>query len=259
MSKVLPETLRQWKREGRRCAMLTAYDYPMARLLDEAGIPVLLVGDSVGMVVHGFPDTTHVTIAMMEHHVAAVARAQPQALIVADLPYQTYRTPAEALSNAQRLRQAGAEAVKLEGGAKFIPQIEGLLAAQIPVMGHLGMLPQSILEEGSYRIKGKIESEREAILIDALALEKAGVFAIVLELVWSELATTVSQRLEVPTIGIGSGSDCDGQVLVTTDIVGYFPWFRPKFVEPRAAIGAAIRQAAWEFREQVEAGDEARQ
>jgi 3-methyl-2-oxobutanoate hydroxymethyltransferase len=245
--RITPEWVADGKARGRRVAALTAYDYPTARLLDEAGVPVLLVGDSVGMVVLGYPDTTHVTLEEIRHHVAAVARARTRALVVADLPYRTYETPEAAVANGRVLIQAGADAVKLEGGVAKAPAIAALRAAGIPVMGHLGMLPQSIKEEGRYRIKGRSEDERGQLLADAQAVEAAGVFAVVLELVEAETARAITSRLRVPTIGIGSGQACDGQILVTHDLVGAFPWFRPKFATAKAEIGAAIRTAAEAF------------
>lgn len=237
----------EMKRRGEKIASLTAYDYPTARLLDEAGVPLLLVGDSLGMVVLGHPDTTHVTMDDMLHHVRAVARAKPSALVAADLPARCYDTPEAALANARRLVEAGAEAVKAEGGRDIAAQVKTITAAGIPFIGHLGMLPQHVLEEGGYRIKGRTEDQRQALLADAQALVAAGAFAIVLELVTPPVAKELSEAVPVPTIGIGSGPDCDGQILVTPDLVGGFPWFTPKFVKPRAAIGATIRQAVEEW------------
>ena len=249
--KITPGWLCEAKARGEKIAALTAYDYPMARLLDEAGVPVLLVGDSLGMVVLGYPDTTQVTLAEMRHHVAAVARAQVSALVIGDLSKGTYATPEEAVTSARILIEAGAEAVKLEGGLNFVPQVRALKAAGMPVMGHLGMLPQSVREEGGYKIKGKTDSERERLMAEALALQEAGAFAIVLELVEKTLAAEISTRLEIPTIGIGSGTDCDGQILVTHDLIGAFPWFRPKFAVARADIASAIRGAAEDYLQAV--------
>jgi 3-methyl-2-oxobutanoate hydroxymethyltransferase len=228
---------------------LTAYDFPTARLLDEAGVPVLLVGDSLGMVVLGHPDTTHVTMDDMLHHVRAVARARPRALVGGDLPFCSYDTPEQALTNARRLFEAGADFVKAEGGREILPQIRAILAAGIPFMGHLGMLPQHVLEEGGkYRIKGRDEVGRQHLLEDARMLEDAGVFATVLELVTPPVAAEITRACRhMLTIGIGSGPDCDGQILVTHDLVGAFPWFTPKFVTPQAATGEAIRTAAREW------------
>jgi 3-methyl-2-oxobutanoate hydroxymethyltransferase len=252
--KITPDWIRAAKACGERIAALTAYDYPTARLLDEAGVPVILVGDSVGMVVLGYPDTTEVTLADMRHHVAAVARAKPRALVVADLPYHTYQTEQNAVANAHLLTGAGAEAIKLEGGVKVAPEIRALRAAGIAVMGHVGMLPQSVREEGGYKVKGRSEAERERLLADALAVEEAGAFALVMELVEMELAREISVRLKIPTIGIGSGPNCDGQILVTHDLVGAFPWFRPKFAIAKADVASAIRGAAEEFVRQVRDG-----
>ena len=245
--KIDAATIRAMKARGERIASLTAYDYPTARLLDEAGIPLILVGDSLGMVVLGLPDTTGVTMADMEHHVRAVARAKPRALLVADLPIHSYDTPAAALANAQRLVAAGAEAVKAEGGRTILPQVRAVVGAGIPFLGHLGMLPQSVREEGGYKIKGRIETEHQALLADADALVEAGAFGIVLELVTPPVAKEISQRIPIPTIGIGSGPDCDGQILVTPDLVGGFPWFTPRHVKPKAQVGLAIREvvSAW--------------
>jgi len=231
-SKITADTIRQWK--GRqKIAALTAYDHPLTRLLDEAGIHLILVGDSLGMVVLGLPDTTAVTLADMEHHTRAVARAKPRGLLAADLPYDTYRTPTEAVASSLRLMAAGAEAVKAEGGRAIRDQVQAIVAAGIPFLGHLGMLPQHLHEEGRYRIKGRTEPERQALLADADCLVTAGAFAIVLELVSPPVAVEITRRVSIPTIGIGSGPDCDGQILVTNDLVGTFPWFTPRFVTPR--------------------------
>lgn len=251
--KITVQALGEMKRLGRRVAALTAYDFPMARLLDEAGVPVLLVGDSLGMVVLGHPDTTHVTLADMEHHVRAVARARPTGLVVADLPFRSYEDEGMAVASARRLVEAGAEGVKAEGGREILPQVRAIVAAGIPFMGHLGMLPQHVLEEGGYRIKGRDEAQRQALLADGKALEAAGAFAIVLELVTPPVAGELSRSLGIPTIGIGSGTDCDGQILVTPDLVGAFPWFTPKFVRPRIAVGVQIREAVRGWVAEVEA------
>jgi 3-methyl-2-oxobutanoate hydroxymethyltransferase len=245
--KITLEWIRGATAHGEKIPALTAYDYPTARLLDEAGVPVILVGDSLGMVVLGYPDTTHVTLDEMRHHVAAVARAKTRALIAADLPYHTYDTPEAALKHARVLVDAGAEAVKLEGGAAFTPQIAALREAGIPVMGHIGMLPQSVKEEGGYKIKGRSEAEKERLLADALALQEAGIFALVMELVEAETARKITAELQIPTIGIGSGTHCGGQILVTHDLIGLFPWFRPKFVTAKTDVASAIRAAAEAF------------
>jgi 3-methyl-2-oxobutanoate hydroxymethyltransferase len=245
--KVTADTIRSLKGRREKIAALTAYDYPMAKLLDECGVPLLLVGDSVGMVVLGYPDTTHVTMVEMEHHIRAAARAKPSALLGGDLPFKSYETVADAVANAQRLVAAGAEFVKAEGGREILPQVQAIIAAGIPFCGHLGMLPQHVLEEGGYHIKGKKDAEHENLLADARALAGAGVFAIVLELVTPPVAKEISESISAPTIGIGSGPDCDGQILVTHDLIGSFPWFTPRFVKPKANCAGEIRSAvaAW--------------
>ncbi|MCI0743942.1 MAG: 3-methyl-2-oxobutanoate hydroxymethyltransferase [Verrucomicrobia subdivision 3 bacterium] len=247
VQKVTPATIRAMK--GReKIPALTAHDYPSTKLLDEAGVPLILVGDSLGMVVLGYPDTTHVTMPEMEHHVRAAARARPRALLAADLPYASYDTPADAVANALRLVAAGAEAVKAEGGRSIIEQVRAIVDAGIPFIGHLGMLPQHVIEEGGYRIKGKTDAERSNLIFDAVALSDAGAFAVVLELVKREVASEITKQIPVPTIGIGSGPDCDGQILVTHDLVGLFPWFTPRFVNQRANCGNDIKAAISEWK-----------
>jgi 3-methyl-2-oxobutanoate hydroxymethyltransferase len=245
--KITVETIRAMKSRGEKIAALTAYDFPMAKLLDECGVPIIFVGDSLGMVMLGYPDTTHVTMADMEHHVRAAARAKPSGLLGADLPFKSYDTIEDAVANAKKLIAAGAEFVKAEGGREILQQIKAILAAEIPVMGHLGMLPQHVLEEGGYHIKGKRDAEHQRLVDDAKLLEEAGVFAIVLELVTPPVAKEISKTISIPTIGIGSGEDCDGQILVTHDLIGAFPWFTPRFVKPRVNFGAEIKAAvgAW--------------
>jgi 3-methyl-2-oxobutanoate hydroxymethyltransferase len=240
--KITAEEIRAMK--GRqKIAALTAYDYPMTRMLDEAGVPFIHVGDTVGMVVLGYPDTTLVTMEDMEHHVRAAARAKPQALLAADLPFRSYDTPEMAVRNARRLVEAGAGAVKAEGGRSILQQVRAIIAEGIPYCGHLGMLPQHVREEGGYKIKGRTESEREALIADAQALADAGAFAVVLEIVTPVVAKEVTQKISIPTIGIGSGPDCDGQILVTNDLIGTFPWFTPKFVKPRLNAAEQIKSA----------------
>jgi 3-methyl-2-oxobutanoate hydroxymethyltransferase len=251
-SKITTDEIRAMKARGERIAALTAYDFPMTKLLDEAGIPFLLVGDSLGMVVLGYPDTTHVTLADVEHHTRAAARAKPRALVGADLPFKSYETAGEAAINARRLAAAGAEFVKLEGGREVLPQIRAILDAGIPVCGHLGMLPQRVLEEGGYHIKGKKEDEHRKLIDDATLLANAGVFAIVLELVTPPVAREISEKVHVPTIGIGSGDGCDGEILVTHDLVGMFPWFRPRFVKPLADCAAELKSAVAKWKNGVQ-------
>ena len=247
-SKITVETIRGMKARGEKIAALTAYDYPMAKLLDEAGIPLLLVGDSLGMVVLGYPDTTHVTMAETEHHVRAAARAAPNALLGADLPFESYETPEQAVENSKRLLAAGAEFVKAEGGREILPQIRAILSADIPFCAHLGMLPQSVLIEGGYHVKGKSDEEHQRLFDDARLLADAGAFAVVLELVTPPVAREISQTIRIPTIGIGSGPDCDGQILVTPDLIGAFPWFTPRFVKPLANCAAEIKAAVAEWK-----------
>ena len=252
MNRITPEIVRKAKGQG--ITALTAYDYPTARLLDEAGIEVLLVGDSMGMVVLGLRDTTEVTLEDILHHVRAVARGVQHALLVADLPIDTYRNPEEAVVNAKKLIFAGAHAVKLEGGTTRVEQIKAIADAGVPVMGHIGMLPQRIREEGGYRIKGKTPAESQLLVEDAKAVENAGAFAVVLELVARKVAHEITRSIQIPTIGIGSGAGCDGQILVFHDLVGYSPWFIPKHVQPEAMVGDAISKAASAFIARVEGG-----
>lgn len=237
----------EMKRAGERITALTAYDYPTARLLDESGIDIILVGDSVGMVVLGYEDTTRVTLAEMLHHTRAAARGVKRALVVSDLPIHSYDTPEQAVATARELVQAGAHAVKLEGGASHARRIEAIVQSGIPVMGHIGMLPQSVREEGGYRLKGRSQSEVEQLIMDGHAVEKAGAFAVVLEIVKTDAAKQITEAIGIPTIGIGSGEHCDGQILVTHDLIGLFPWFTPKFVSPAARVADEIRRAAAAF------------
>jgi 3-methyl-2-oxobutanoate hydroxymethyltransferase len=251
-TKVTVADIRAMKARGEKIAALTAYDYPMTRLLDETGVPLLLVGDSLGMVVLGYPDTTHVTMAEMEHHTRAAARAHPRALLGADLPFQSCETPAAAVDNSRRLVTAGAEAVKAEGGRAILDQVRAIVAAGIPFIGHLGMLPQSVLAEGGYHIKGRTDEQRAALLADAQALADAGAFAIVLELVTPPVAKEITQAIPIPTIGIGSGPDCDGQILVTHDLLGTFPWFTPRFVKPKLQAAVQMRSAVQEWMQSIQ-------
>jgi 3-methyl-2-oxobutanoate hydroxymethyltransferase len=244
LPKITPAEIRAMKQRGEKIAALTAYDFPTAKLLDECGVPLLLVGDSLGMVVLGYPNTTHVTMADMEHHTRAATRARPRALIGADLPFHAYDTPEQALANAQKLVAAGAEYVKAEGGRDILPQIKAIIAAGIPFLGHIGMLPQHVLEEGGkYRIKGRDDAGHAKLLDDAAALAEAGAFAVVLELVTPEVTCEITETFPFATIGIGSGPNCDGQILVTPDLLGTFPWFTPKFVKQQLNAAEQMRQA----------------
>jgi 3-methyl-2-oxobutanoate hydroxymethyltransferase len=252
-AKVTSEAIRDMKARGEKIAALTAYDFPMTRLLDEAGIPLILVGDSLGMVVLGYPDTTHVTMAEMEHHVRAAARAKPRALLTADMPYRSYDTVVSAVENARRLVAVGAEAVKAEGGREILDRVRAIVAAGIPFLGHLGMLPQHVHEEGGYHVKGKKQPEHQSLLADADALVQAGAFAVVLELVTPPVAKEITQRIPVPTIGIGSGPDCDGQILVTPDLLGMLPWYNLKHVKPRLNAAEQIKAVVQEWKKSVAA------
>ena len=250
MGKITADNIRQMK--GREpIAALTAYDYPMAKMLDGCGVPLLLVGDSLGMVVLGLPDTTGVTMDHMVHHTNATARAEPRALLAADLPVGACRTMDEALANSRRLVEAGAEAVKAEGGLEICECVRAIVDDGIPFLGHLGMLPQRVNEEGGYRIKGRRPDERTTLLEDAPALADAGAFAIVLELVEPAVAAELTAALPVPTIGIGSGPDCDGQILVTTDLWATSPDYIPKHVQPNEAVITEMEKAIVEWKDSI--------
>jgi len=238
-------SLSESKNQLRKQAWLTAYDYPLGRLLDESGIDLILVGDSLGMVVLGYEDTVDVTMDELLHHLKAVRRGVKRAPVAADLPNHSYDTPEQALFNAKRLTEAGADAVKLEGA--LIDQINAITSHGIEVIGHLGMLPQHVREEGGYHKKGKSADEAKTILADAVALQEAGCCAVVLELVEASLSKTITERLDIPTIGIGSGTGCDGQILVTPDLLGLQPWFRPAFVKPKADLATPIQAAIKEY------------
>lgn len=248
--------LRRMKQRGEKIAMLTAYDFTMARLLDRAGIDVLLVGDSLGMVVLGHETTVPVTLDAMVHHAAAAARGAQRALVVADMPFMTYRTsiPA-AMSNAARLiQEGGAAAVKIEGGHAVLEVAQRLVEAGIPVMGHLGLTPQAVHQLGGFRKQAKHPWEASRLLTAARALEAAGVFAVVLESIPDDLAAEVSGELEIPTIGIGAGPYCDGQVLVSHDAFGLYDEFTPGFVKQYAQLGRQMTAAAEAYASEVRRG-----
>ena len=229
----------------RPVAELTAYDYPTARLLDEAGVDILLVGDSLGMMMLGLPDTTGVTLAHMLHHTEAVARAHTRALLVADMPIHTYETPEQAVETARALVGAGAEAVKLEGGVAKEAHIRAVVQAGIPVQAHIGLLPQKIHEDGGYRMRGKTAEEAATLMADMQAVTRAGAFSVVIECTHSAVAAELTKACPVVTIGIGAGhGTCDGEVQVFHDLVGGFPWFVPRFAAPGAHIAADISRAA---------------
>jgi len=243
--------LKSQKHSGLKQAWLTAYDYPSARILDESGIDLILVGDSLGMVVLGHYDTIDVTMEDMIHHLKAVRRGVKRAIIAADLPFNTYATADEAVANARRLVRAGADAVKLEGPLTVI--VDAITQDGIEVIGHLGMLPQHVREEGGYHRKGGTDEEARFILQSAIDLQKVGCCAIVLELVDPLLSTVISKELDIPTIGIGSGSGCDGQILVLPDLLGLQPWFRPPFAEPKAELARSFKEAVHEYIAEVKA------
>ncbi|MGQ9572465.1 MAG: 3-methyl-2-oxobutanoate hydroxymethyltransferase [Dehalococcoidia bacterium] len=255
MGRVSIQDLKAVKKRGEKIAMLTAYDYPTARIVDEAGVPIILVGDSLGMVVLGYDSTIPVTMADMLHHVKAVVRGTQHAHVVGDMPFMSYQAgPEEALRNAGRLMQeGGAQSVKLEGGKSVAETVRRLVEAGIPVMGHIGLTPQSVHQFGGYRVQGKTPAAAVKLLNDARALEEAGVYAIVLETIPAPLAKLITERVSVPTIGIGAGPYCDGQVLVLHDMLGLYPDFVPKHVKQyahlAAEIGRAIRQYVTEVTE----------
>ena len=242
------------KRGGEKIAALTAYDYPTGRLLDEAGVDLILVGDSLGMVVLGYGDTTAVTMDEMTHHLRAARRGVKRAPLVADLPFNSYETVGQAVENAHRLSGSGADAVKLEGGTAVLSQVEAIVAAGIGLVGHIGMLPQHIREDGGYKKKGKTPEQAAALVRDARDLEVAGAVAIVLEGVVPGVAAEITRNSGIPTIGIGSGAECDGQILVTPDLLGAFPWFCPAFAKPRAEVAGETLRAVGEWMEVVKGG-----
>jgi 3-methyl-2-oxobutanoate hydroxymethyltransferase len=240
--------------DGERIAMLTAYDYPTAKLLDEAGIPLLLVGDSLGRAMLGYESEIPVSMADMLHHTAAVTRGAKHALVVGDMPFLTYATPEQAVGNAGRfLAEAGAQAVKVEGGVRSSRTIEAIVKAGIPTMGHIGWTPQAANSAGKVRVLGKSREQARALLHDALAVQEAGAFAIVLELVPEQLAAAITDRLRIPTIGIGAGAGCSGQVQVITDLLGWDAW-HPKHAKAYADLRGTILAAARAYADDVTAG-----
>jgi 3-methyl-2-oxobutanoate hydroxymethyltransferase len=249
-------TVRELKgKKGARLAMLTAYDFPSARLVAEAGIDLILVGDSLGMVVLGYDSTLPVTVDDIVHHTRAARRGAPEAFLIADMPFLSYGTPEQALATAARLmKDAGADSVKLEGGVESVPAVEALVRAGVPVLGHVGLTPQTASALGGYKLQGRDEENARRIVDGAAALEAAGCWGVVLELVPAELARIVTQRIAIPTIGIGAGAHCDGQVLVFHDVVGLFSGFTPTFVKRYAEAGNAIREACARYAEEVRGG-----
>lgn len=256
VSKVTIQTLRKMKAERRKIAMVTAYDATFARLVDQAGVDVILVGDSAGMVVSGATNTLPVTMDEMIYHVRAVARGTERAQVVGDMPFMSYQVSLEeGIRNAGRLiKEGGAEAVKLEGGASVCEAVARMVDAGIPVVGHLGLTPQSVHALGGFRVQAKDDAAREKLLADARALEQAGVFALVLEAVPRTVAKLVTQSVGMPTIGIGAGPDCDGQVLVCYDFLGLFQGFVPRFVKRYAELGDVVVDATRAYVNEVRAG-----
>ncbi len=249
-------TLQQAKDENKKITMLTAYDYSTARLIDEAGVNMILVGDSLGNVMLGYEDTVSVTMEDMIHHGAAVARGAKNAMVVVDMPFMSYQTSVyDALTNAGRLmKEARANAVKLEGGVDVCPQIKAIVSAGIPVVAHIGLTPQSVNAFGGHKVQGKNETAAKKLLEDALAVEAAGAFAVVIEGVPAKLAELITKKLTIPTIGIGAGAVCDGQVLVYQDMLGMYSDFTPKFVKKFSNVGEVMKAAFAQYIEEVQSG-----
>ena len=254
--RVTANQVKEMKVEKKKIVMLTAYDYSTAKLVDEAGVPLILVGDSLGMVVLGYESTIPVTMDEMIHHTKAVARGAKQALIIGDMPFMTYHTSSsDALRNAARfIQEGGAQTVKLEGGVVVAETVKRIVDCGIPVMGHIGLTPQSIHQLGGHKVQGKTPEAAERLLMDARALEQAGAFAIVLELVPAPLSKLITQKVSIPTIGIGAGPDCDGQVQVINDLLGLFADFVPKHAKQYAKLAGSIRTAIADYIGEVKSG-----
>lgn len=249
-------TLKQQKENGDKITMLTAYDYSTAKLMEEAGINTILVGDSLGMVMLGYEDTIPVTMEDMIHHTRAVTRATKDTFVIGDMPFMSYHVSTEqAVTNAGRLmKEGGCQAVKLEGGAKVCDQIRAIVNAQIPVCAHIGLTPQSVNAFGGFKVQGKSEEDARQIIEDAKAVEAAGAFMVVLECVPEKLAKLISETISIPTIGIGAGAGCDGQVLVYQDMLNLYGGFKPKFVKHFANLGELMKEAFAEYSREVKAG-----
>lgn len=245
----------EFKEQGKKISMLTAYDYSTAKLLDEAGVDTILVGDSLGMTMLGYEDTLKVTMEDMLHHTRAVARGVENALVIGDMPFMSYHISVEeSVRNAGRfIKEAGADAIKLEGGSDVVDKIRAIVKAQIPVVGHLGLTPQSVNMFGGFKVQGKSEAQAKLLIEEAMLLQEAGCCAIVLECVPEKLAKLVSEKLTIPTIGIGAGKYCDGQVLVIQDMLGMYSDFTPKFVKKYADVGTAMKKAVAAYKEEVQA------
>ena len=249
-------TFKESKKNGEKLTMLTAYDYTTAKLLDESGVDSILVGDSLGMVVLGYDDTLSVTMEDMIHHSAAVARGAKNALVITDMPFMSYQTSVyDAVVNAGRLVKEGkAQAVKLEGGIEFCEHIKAIVKASIPVCAHIGLTPQSVNAFGGFKVQGKGKQEAQRLLDEARAVEEAGAFAVVLECVPAKLAKKISESISIPTIGIGAGAGCDGQVLVYQDMLAMYSDFKPKFVKQYAQIGSVMKEAFRQYIDEVKSG-----
>ena len=255
MSYLTIPQIQQHKNQGKKITVVTAYDALFTSIVEQAGLEIILVGDSLGMVVQGKPNTLSVTMEEMLYHTRMVAQAAQRALVIGDMPFLSYQVSVEeAVRNAGLFLQAGAAAVKLEGGASVLNRVEAMTGFGIPVMGHIGMMPQSVNQSGGYGVRGKDQAEADHIVREAKALEAAGVFALVLECMPRSLAKKVTQELTIPTIGIGAGEGCDGQVLVLYDLLGLFDDFVPKFVKPYAHLKAEAVQALKRYKEEVECG-----
>jgi len=249
-------TMQQQKRDGEKIVMVTSYDYSMARIVEASDVDGILVGDSLGMTMLGYPDTLAVTVDDMVHHTAAVSRATRDTLVVADMPFLSYASPYDAVMNAGRLvKEGGANAVKLEGGARVCDQIRAIVDADIPVQAHIGLTPQSTNAFGGFKVQGKTVEVAKRIVQDALDIEEAGAFSVVLECIPAKLATYISEQLTIPTIGIGAGAGCDGQILVYQDMFGLSGDFKPKFVKQFAPVGELFAKGFASYAEQVRSGD----
>ena len=256
MARITTHKIRLMKKKGKKIVMLTAYDAPTAQILSECGVDIILVGDSVGNSLLGYESTIPVTMDDVIHHCAAVRRGNPHSLVVGDMPFMTYKVSIEqALENCARmLQEGGAEAVKIEGGGPVVDTVRAVVEAGIPVMGHIGLTPQSVFEFGGYRVQGRTAEAANRLVEDAKRLEEAGVFSIVIELVPTETAKIITESVSVPTIGIGAGPFCDGQVLVLWDLLGLFKDFKPKFVKQYANIRRVISDAVSTYAEEVRSG-----
>ena len=256
MNRITTAVVRGMKKKGEKIAVLTAYDYPTALIVDEAGVDIILVGDSLGMVVLGYDSTLPVTMEDMIHHTKAVSRAVKHAMVIGDMPFMSYQVSAEdALYNAGRfLQEAGAHGVKLEGGREVAEITRRITAAGIPVMAHLGLTPQSVHQFGGYKVQGKEDAAAKRIMEDARIIEEAGAFSLVLECIPATLARDITQALSIPTIGIGAGVDCDGQVLVLHDMLGMFERFVPKFVKTYAKLNVQMKEAVNQYIDEVRKG-----